>query len=198
MQLPHLKTNDYPAIRSCTGQSGCGFELERCERVVEQVDQPGARGPELDDDGGNGRHVRGEIESALGNLELTVEIDPGDCVSHISRGNARYHRSDSECETDYQAAFFLDAVLAARETVRRLEADIRDDVCHVLVNCRERLRIDNRNTVARIRLGLALLLLYQDEKVLHDLQQVVRQSPVWRPYLRLLVKEAKRRRDPAA
>src|SRR5271166_3838377 len=111
MQLPHLKTNDYPAIRFSTSQSGGGFELERCEREVEQVDQPGARGPEFDNEGGNARHVWGETESAFGDLERTVEIEPGDCVGYISRGNDRYHSNDPECEADYRAAFFLDALL---------------------------------------------------------------------------------------
>src|SRR5271165_3879403 len=109
MQRPHLKTNDYPAIRLCTGQSGGEFELEGYERVVEQVDQPDARGPEIDDEAGNARHFGGETESAFGNLERTVELEPGDCIGYI---------------------------------------------------------IDNQNIVARTRLGLTLLLLFQDAKPL--------------------------------
>jgi hypothetical protein len=44
---------------------------------------------------------------------------------------------------------------------------------------------------------LTLLLLDQDEEALQDLQQAFRQSSVWRPYLRLLVNEARLRRRPA-
>lgn len=137
-----------------------------------------------------------EISCSFGDLERSLEIEPGDCAGYISRGNARYHTSDPECEADYLVAFFLDAAFAAREIVLRLEADIMDDVCQVLVNCRLCLRIDNQNIVARTRLGLALLLLSQDEEAFHHLQQVFRQSPAWRPYLRLLVNQVKLRRDP--
>jgi hypothetical protein len=130
----------------------------------------------------------------LDGFERAVEIGPGACVAFISRGDARYHRGDAECEADYRTAFLLDAQLAALEFVRRLKADIREDFLCVLINCRRRLSIDSRDVVARARLGLTLLMLHQDDAALRQLQQVFPQSAPWRPFLRLLVNEARRQR----
>jgi hypothetical protein len=102
-------------------------------------------------------------------------------------------RGDAECEADYRAAFLLDAGLAAREIVRRLEEDIRSDFGSVLVTCRKRLVTNPRDLVARTRLGLALLMVRQENDAFRALQQVFLQSPVWRPFIRLLVNEAKPR-----
>jgi hypothetical protein len=136
-------------------------------------------------------HEPRDHERLFGDFARAPEGDPGDCVAHISRGIARYHRGEPECEGHYLVAFSLNAPLAASEVVGRLEDDIRDDVADVLLHCRKRLRNDPQDVVARTRLGLTLLLLYQDADAFCDLQQVFLQSPAWRPFLRLLVNEAK-------
>ena len=102
--------------------------------------------------------------------------------------------SDSGCEADYRAAFLLDADLAAREIACGLEQDVRDDVAYVLMNCRKRLKLNVHDLVARVRLGLTLLLLDQDAEAYCELRQVFLESPAWRPFLRLLVNEVKQRR----
>jgi hypothetical protein len=148
----------------------------------------------LRDGRGTAGRVRFELEGAFDEFDRAPQIDPEDCVAYISRGDARYHQGDPECEADYQTAFSLNAPLAALEIVRRLKVGIRDDLAYVLMHCRERLRIDPREVVARTRLGLTLLMLYQDDEGLCELQQVFAQSAPWRPFLRLLVNEARRRR----
>jgi hypothetical protein len=165
-----------------------------CEHAVEPAVPPGANGPEFPNNRGTACQARGELEEALDDPDRTLDSDPSDCVTCIAQGDARYHRGDPECEADYRTAFLLDARLAASEILRRLEADIRDDFAFVLMDCRKRLRIDSRDIVARTLRGLTLLLLCLDAEALCDLQQVFRQSPVWRPFLRLLVTEAKPRR----
>jgi hypothetical protein len=116
-------------------------------------------------------------------------------LGHIARARARYQKNHPECEADYRAAFLLDARLTAREIVRGLELDMSDDVAYLLMNCRKRLKIDSQDLVARVRVGLTLLVLYQDADAYCDLQQVFLQNPVWRPFLRLLVNEVKLERE---
>jgi hypothetical protein len=123
-----------------------------------------------------------------------AEIVRGDCLERISRARARYLEGDAGCEADYQAAFLLDAKLAASELIRQLEAEIRDDVVYLLMNCRKRLAFDPGDVVSRTRLGLALLLLFQDAEAFHNLQRAFLRDTSWRPHLRLLVNEAKQRR----
>jgi hypothetical protein len=164
--------------------------MDGFERMVERVVHQSASRSDFPD-GGTASQPGGELEPTLDNPARALEIDQSDCLICISRGNARYHKMDPECEADYRAAFLLDAPLAAREIVRRLEGDIRDDLAHVLLTCRNRVCNDPQDVVARARLGLTLLLLYQDETALYYLQQVFGQSPAWRPFLRLLVNEAK-------
>jgi hypothetical protein len=121
------------------------------------------------------------------------EAEPGNCLGFITRGNARYHKGDPNCVADFQAAFLLDAELAAIEIVRRLEDDIRHHIGHVLVTCWKRLNANSHDFFARTRLGLALLMLSQESAAFQELQQVFLESADWRPFLRLMVKEAKRR-----
>jgi hypothetical protein len=193
MQLPQLEDPDRSAIPAETDPCDGGPGMDGFEPVVEHEVRPGADEPES----GNGRGadcwVRFE-EAAFDECDRSLGIDPGDCAAYISRGDARYHLGDSECEADYRTAFFLDPQLTRLEIVRRLNHDIWDDAASVLRNCRDRLSIDSRDIVARIRLGLTLLMFHQDDEALHNLQQVFRQSPPWRPLLRLLVNEVKRRR----
>jgi hypothetical protein len=79
--------------------------------------------------------------------------------------------------------------------VRGLANEVREDVAYVLMNCRKRLKIDAHDLVARARVGLTLLLLNQDAQAYRELQQVFLQSPVWRPFLRILVNEARQWRE---
>jgi hypothetical protein len=127
-------------------------------------------------------------------LDSEREVDPPDCAGYISRGTARYHAYHPECEADYRAAFLLDAQLAATEVVQRLEDEIRSNVAYVLMSCRKHLAIDPQDVVARVRLGLTLLLLHQDGQAFTDLQQAFLQGPAWRPSLRLMVNAARRQR----
>ena len=127
-------------------------------------------------------------------LNARFERNAEECFGHIARANARYHGGDPECEADFRAAFLLDARLTATEIVRELANEVRDDVGNVVLNCMERLAIDSRDVVARARLGLTLLLLYQDTEAFENLQQAFLQNPSWRPLLRLLVNKVKLRR----
>jgi hypothetical protein len=139
-------------------------------------------------------HERQEEQGPVGKPGRTAEVDTLSCEFYVARAGALYHRRDPECEADYQAAFLLDAVLAASEIVQRLEDEILVDVAYVLTNSRKRLRFNPQDVIARIRLGLTLFLLNQDAEAFCELQQAFLQSPTWRPFLRLLVNEAKPRR----
>jgi hypothetical protein len=189
MHLPHLKHRDQPLYPLRTGDSRRGIGIDNIEQ-----DPPLANGLDSPSGTQSSSQIRGEFESVLDEFDRATEIHPCDCNGYISRARARYQKGDTGCEEDYRAAFLLDARLAASEIVRGLEADILDDVAYVLVNCRKRLRLDTQDVVARARRGLTLLLLHQDLEAFHDLQQVFLQSPAWRPFLRLLVNEAKQRR----
>jgi hypothetical protein len=194
MLQPDLNPRDPSSIPAGTGQPEGDLGVDDLEGMFKQVAHPGVNGSEVPNGGGTGYEVRSEPEEDLDDFVRTPEIDPGDCVSYISRGNARYQRGDSECEADYRAAFLLDPGLAASETVRRLEDDIRDNISQVLRRCRNHLRINPGDVVARIRLGLTLLMLYQEVAAFDELRRVFLHGPVWRSSLRLLVKEAKSRR----
>jgi hypothetical protein len=192
MQRPHLEYPERSTIPAETDPSAVGMGMDDFERVV----RPGAD----ESESGEGREadywVRSDLEGGFDECDRSLGIDPGDSVAYISRGEARYHLGDPEGEADYRTAFLLDARFAPLEIVRRLNHDIWDDTTCVVMNCRNRLGIEPRDVVARIRLGLTLLLFHQDDEALHNLQQVFRQSPRWRPFLRLLVNEVRRRRVP--
>jgi len=130
--------------------------------------------------------------------DLKTPDDPSDRKTTEASGEMspadEFKGAEEECESDYLTAFLLDAERATREMVRALEGDIREDVEHVLTKCRKRLKTDAQDLLARTRLGLTLLLINQDAEAYCELQQVFLQSPTWRPFLRLLVSEAKRRR----
>jgi len=194
MQLPHLKTLGDRSVRPETSRSGDRTESGGFEREGEQAMQPGPDAQELSVCDGAVPQVSDGLAGLLDVFDAVVMSDPADCEGHIARARARYQMSDSGCEADYRAAFLLDARLAAQEIVRGLANDVRDDVAYVLMNCRKRLKLDADDLVARARLGLTLLLLYQDAEAYRELLQVLLQSQVWRPFLRLLVNEAKQRR----
>jgi hypothetical protein len=168
------------------GRGGFDQLVERAFRPV--ANDPGSRDIETVGWG------LGDLEGAFDEFGSAPEIDPEGCLAYISRGDARYREGDRECEADYRTAFSLDAPLAALEIIRRLKGDIRDDLAYLLLHCRERLRIDPNDVVARARLGLTLLMLHQDDDGLCELQQVFARSAGWRPSLRSLVNEARRRR----
>jgi hypothetical protein len=194
MQLPHLKTLGDRSVRREKSRSGDGTESGAFERKGEQAVQPGTDARALSVCDGAGPKVRDGLAGLLDVFDAAVMSDPADCEGFIARARARYQMSDSGCEADYRAAFVLDARLAAHEIVRALANDVRDDVAYVLMNCRKRLKLNANDLVARARVGLTLLLLEQDAEAYFELQQVFLQSEVWRPFLRLLVDEAKQRR----
>jgi tetratricopeptide (TPR) repeat protein len=141
---------------------------------------------------------RGDFDAAIADFNRALAIDPGYCPAYVSRGDARYQQGDPRCEADYRSAFFLDARLAAREIVRLLDEGLRHHLDDVLTDCREHLRIDPEDVVARVRRGLTHLLLNQDTEAILDLQRISLRSPAWKPFLPLLVAEAKRRRASSA
>jgi hypothetical protein len=190
MQRPHLDDPQRSTIPTEIDPPAVGIGMDDFERVV----RPGADESESGEGRGADCWVRFDLESGFDECDRSLGIDPGDSVAYISRGDARYHLGDLEGEADYRTAFLLDARYASLEIVRRLNHDIWDDTASVVMNCRKRLGIEPRDLVARIRLGLTLLLFHQDDEALRNLQQVFRQSPRWRPFLRLLVNEVRRRR----
>ena len=194
MNLPDVKNGDQTSISTGTNLPESGNGRGDCSPVVEQGAQPWVSGPEFPKGVGTTREVPGELEGSHGDFDHAPEITPGDCVGLISRADARYQKRDPECEADYRAAFFLDARLTAYEIIRRLEDDIRGDLSSVLMDCRNHLLVDHRDVVAQARLGLTLLLHYQDVEGFEQLHRVFRQNPDWRPLLRLLVNEAKQSR----
>jgi hypothetical protein len=195
MHLPHLKRADHLSLPPRFKPSLDGVEKNGKEQVVEQTDWPDDVGPKLASGLGGVNEVRIYLGCFSHEFDHKVAIDPGDCLGHIARARARYQENHPECEADYRAAFLLDARLTALEIVRGLELDMRDDVAYLLMNCRKRLKIDSQDLVARVRVGLTLLVLYQDADGYCDLQQVFLQNPVWRPFLRLLVNEVKLERE---
>jgi hypothetical protein len=164
--------------------------MNRAKQLTEQGAQTAEIVSDLDD--GDGAVCEGCAD--LEEFDRDQEIDAGKCIEHISRARNRYQNGDPDCEADYRHAYLLDSRLAVSEIVRGLENEVRDDVAYVLINCMERLASDSRDVVARTRLGLALLLLYQDVEAYHNLQRAFLQSPDWRPLLRLLVNKVKLRR----
>jgi hypothetical protein len=177
-----------------TGPSDGGMGRDGFDQLIERAFRPGASGPEWRSTRETTGRGLGDLEGAFDEFGREPEIDQGGCVAYISRGDARYQDGDRECEADYRTAFSLDAPLAALEIIRRLKGDIRDDLADVLLDCRERLRIDPKDVVARTRLGVTLLMIHRDDEGLCELQQVFARSAFWRPSLRLLVNEARRRR----
>ena len=194
MQQRHQNPYDSSSMPTGTAQSEGGMAIDGYERMIERVVQAGPNLTNFNDSGGTVGFARRELEEALDDPDRTVDFNPSECVACISRGNDRYHRGDPECEADYHTAFLLDSRLAASEIVLRLRGDMRDDVFYVLMNCRHRLIVNPRDVVARTRLALTLLMLFQEVEAFHELQQVFLQSPAWRPFLRLLVNEAKQSR----
>jgi hypothetical protein len=192
-RLPRLDPHESSSITRRTGQPEDALGADGFNRVIKQAGELGANG--FDVPGGRSTAIQapGDLEDPLGDPDRTSEFDPPECLASISRGNARYLRGELECEADYRAAFLLDARLAASEFVRRLEDDIRADFATVLVTCRKRLATNPQDLVARARLGLALLMLRQENDAFRALQQVFLQSQDWRPFIRLLVNEAKPR-----
>jgi hypothetical protein len=190
MQRPHLEDPGHSTIPTEIDPSAVGMGMDDFECVV----RPGADESESGERREADCWVRFDAESGFDECDRSLGVDPGDSVAYISRGEARYHLGDPGCEADYRTAFLLDARFAPLEIVRRLNHDIWDDTASVVMNCRKRLGIEHGDVVARIRLGLTLLLFHQDDEALHNLQQVFRQNPPWRPFLRLLVNEVKRRR----
>src|SRR4051812_48093526 len=102
--------------------------------------------------------------------------DPGVKRTGCSLGHVvqalTYEKGKPGDDGDHGAAAQLDERLAARKIVRELEREIRDDVAFVLMKCRKRLRVDDRDVIARTRLGLTLLMLGQDSDAFFELQQV--------------------------
>ena len=194
MQQPPTNSHDSSLTPKGTDQLEAGLGIGRLDQMGEPVTQFGVNGTGLPDDDDSARQVRGYLQGTLDKFDLLPEINPGDCLAHISRAIARYHRGDPGCENDYRAAFLLDPGLTTNETVRALEDEITDDVAYVLMNCRKRLKIDPHDLFARVRRGLTLLVLYQDADGYRDLQHVFVESPAWRPFLRLLVNELKLQR----
>jgi hypothetical protein len=164
--------------------------MNRAEQVTEQAAQTAESVPDFDDGDWAARQGCTDLEE----VDRVQEIDAEACLEHISRARERYQNGDPNCEADYRDAYVLDARLAVGVIVRGLENEVRDDVACVLINCMERLAIDSRDVVARARLGLALLLLYQDVEAFQNLQRAFLQNPDWRPLLRLLVNKVKLRR----
>jgi hypothetical protein len=191
MQLSHLKTLGDRPVRPETSWSAYRTESAGFKQTGEQAVQPGPDAQTLSVCNGVVPQVSDGLLGLLDVFDAAVMSDPADCEGHIARARARYQMGDSGCEADYQAAFLLDARLAAHEIVRGLGNDVRDDVAYVLMNCRKRLKLDTHDLVARLRAGLTLLLLDQDAEAYRELQQVFCQSVIWRPFLRLLVNEAK-------
>ncbi len=193
MQRPDVKNFGPGLIRTGTKHSQDGVEMDGSEPVVEQVPQPRAWVAEGDDGCAASCEICGDLDG-FDDVERTLEENANECFEHISRARARYHEGDPECEADYRAAFLVDARLTATEIVRELKNELRDDVGYVLISCMERLAIDSRDVVARARLGLTLLLLYQDSEAFKNLQRAFLQHPSWRPLLRVLVNKVKMRR----
>jgi hypothetical protein len=81
------------------------------------------------------------------------------------------------------------------EFIRELKKELRNDIGDLVHDCRQRLVADPGDVVSLARLGLTLLLLYQDESAFLYLQRAFVHHPPWRPCLRALVNKAKLRRE---
>jgi hypothetical protein len=195
MHLPRLKIHDEPPGPGEITQPRNGTQPESLRRSGDQTQfsQVFAGTPD--------RFEKTSPQPCEGLAMLFEEADldlpdePNDCAGHLARARALYQTRDPNCEADYLAAFVLDPALATREVIGGLVRDVQDDLAYVLVSCRRHLRGNANDPVARTWLGLILLMLNQDAEAYIELQQVFLQSPAWRPFLRLLVNEARQHRD---
>jgi hypothetical protein len=194
MHLPDDKNLGRPLFPSWSNHHRNGVGIDESERVAEPSPQLCASVRMRDDGHGATCGDCGDLDGMFDDADRALERNCEECFGHMSRANARYHGGDAECEADYRAAFLVDSRLAATTIVQGLANEVREDVGHVLTNCMERLAIDSRDVVTRARLGLTLLLLYQDSEAFKNLQRAFLQNPSWRPFLRLLVNKVKMRR----
>jgi hypothetical protein len=136
--------------------------------------------------------VNADLAELLDAFDGAIKNEGPDCLGDHFR--TRYRAGNPQVELDRQSSILIDSALEAHDVVERLANEIRDDFTCVLVNCRERLKTDRNDIVARARLGLTLLLLFQDDEAYRELQQVFLRSPASRPHLRILVNEARQQR----
>jgi hypothetical protein len=194
MQEPPLDHDECSLLLNRTDLPKDGLLAAEFGSVIEEAGRHGEDETDLPVGGESESRHCSELEEELDDPDRDRDFDPSPFVASLSRGHARYHRGDPECEMDYRNAFLLDAGLAAREMVHQLEDEIHRDVAYVLLDCRRRLKNNPQDLIARTRLGLALLLLLQEQEAFRELQLVFLQSTVWRPFLRILVNQAKQRR----
>jgi hypothetical protein len=128
-------------------------------------------------------------------IDGVLEIEFQDWIALIASAKAGYQLGDTACEADFRAAFLLDARLTVSEFIRELKRELRNDISDLVHDCRHRLVADPGDVVSLSRLGLTLLLLYQDENAFLYLQRAFVHHPLWRPMLRALVNKAKLRRE---
>jgi hypothetical protein len=190
MQRSSTQYRDQPStlLGAHLSEEGIGIDrLEIALKVVEHL-------PVASNEVGTQSLVRHDLEEVEDAFACASEILRRDCIDRLSRARARYQEWDAGCEADYRGAFLLDDRLAASQFVRELETEIREDLVYLLMTSKKRVISNPRDIVARARLGLAFLMLFQDSEAFHHLQRAFLQDPRWRPFLQLLVNEAKMRR----
>jgi hypothetical protein len=188
---PSIRLNDDPtSTLSQSAQAEEGGDSHRLERTVRSVASLGV----FDDSIGTA------AESGFGledddSIDRVWEIELQDWIARIARAKAGYQLGDTVCEADFRAAFLLDARLTVSEFIRELKRELRNDISDLVHDCRHRLVADPGDVVSLSRLGLTLLLLYQDESAFLYLQRAFVRHPLWRPLLRALVNKAKLGRE---
>jgi hypothetical protein len=190
MRRPHLPNGDQPSTQAGTDQSERIAGMEPLGQPTQFVEN----GTVMPNGSGTATGPHVAIEGVGDAVDDNFEIVCKNCIGRISRARTRYQEGDQACEGDYRAAFLFDARLTASQFIQELNREITNNTDNLVQNCMDRLIVDPGDVVALARLGLTLLLLYDDDEAFPYLKRAFVQNPLWRPLLRLLVKKAKLRR----
>ncbi len=190
MQPPTLLNGTSPLALTQPNRAEGGVENDRPERTVLCVVSRDALPNDVTTADGLGVGLKGDNE-----VDRDSEMQFQDWIGHFARAKARYRLGDTACEADFRAAFLVDARLTTSEFIRELKRELRNDISDLVHDCQRRLAANPGDAVSLARLGLTLLLLYQDESAYTYLQRAFVHHSLWRPLLRSLVKKAKLRRE---
>jgi tetratricopeptide (TPR) repeat protein len=117
---------------------------------------------------GGVRVLLNDFTGAVADYDRALALEPENFIYYLSRGNARYHLRQARGLADYRMAFRIHPEATAREIVRMLAEDVRQDAEQVLENCARHLRISEHDLLAHVRRGLTLVLLGREDEAVPD------------------------------
>jgi tetratricopeptide (TPR) repeat protein len=136
--------------------------------------------------------------AALVAYDQALAINPRLFWVRILRGNARYHTGDWRglC-ADYEIAFARASTRSAALVVRALRRGLASDPVRSLRECADHLQRDPEDAISFARRGLILILLHRDDEADKDFERCRKLCPESKPYLDILIQEARKRQLPA-